>query len=102
MGRLICLRERCLRADAVLLDKGNKHIPLAAVADRRLHQIADRLIVKRCFQLRQGCFQEEVCLFQLVIESHIILGQLELSFDLVFLYDHFTQHIQRCEQPASA
>ena len=101
MAALEGLLHGGFRYDTVFFNDIDQHVPLTAVADSRIEEEGDQTVCERSVRKLDHGLVEEVDLLELVPESGIVLGELEL-FNVAVVRDFFAEDIEGGEDPATA
>ena len=99
--RALRLRHVALGDQAVLGHEGGEHVPLAAVAGRRLQQEGDGAVVEVAVGGLDDRLEEVVGALELVPEHRVVLRELEV-LEPGLAHDADAQQVQPGEQPAAA
>ena len=90
MAALEGLLHGGFRDDTVFFDNIDEHVPLPAVADSRIEEEGNQAVCEWSVSKLDHSLVEEVDLLELVPESGIVLGELEL-FYVAVICDFFAE-----------
>ena len=94
--------HRVFGGHAILVHQILQHVPVAAVIDRRLEDMAHVFVVNRQVLQSHDQVQEKVALFKLVPEEEVGRTQLKGRGQIVLLDHVHAQDVEKTEDPAAA